>query len=68
MDVEAKSLAGIKMAQLIESEIKSFVRNSPLNRMPGDESQPIFDEPLVKFADGNDALFEELNLSSDRPI
>ena len=59
MDVEAKSLAGVKMAQLIESEIKSFVRNSPLNHMPGDESQPIFDEPLVEFADGNDELFEQ---------
>ena len=59
MDIDAKSLASIKMAQLIESEIKSFVHSSPLNRMPGNENQPIFDEPLVKFADGNDPLFEE---------
>ena len=57
--MDAKSLAGIKMAQLIETEIKSFVRNSPLNRMPDDANQPIFDEPLVKLADGNDPLFEE---------
>ena len=33
--MDVKSLASIKMAQLIESEIKSFVRSSPLNRMPG---------------------------------
>ena len=59
MDINAKSLASVKMAQLIESEIKSFVHSSPLNRMPGNENQPIFDEPLVKFADGNDPLFDE---------
>ena len=57
--MDTKSLASVKMAQLIETEIKSFVRNSPLNLMPGMENQPIFDEPLVKFADGNDPLFEE---------
>ena len=62
MDINAKSLASIKMAQLIESEIKSFVHSSPLNRMPGNENQPIFDEPLVKFADGNDPLFDEFKI------
>ena len=41
--MDAKSLASLKMAQLIETEIKSFVRNSPLNRLPGEENQPIFD-------------------------
>jgi ferredoxin len=58
--MDTKTSTSIKMAQLIESEIKSFVRNSPLNRMPDDANQPIFDEPLVKFADGNDPLFEQL--------
>ena len=57
--MDAKISASVKMAQLIESEIKSFVRSSPLNRMPDNETQPIFDEPLVKFADGSDPLFTE---------
>ena len=57
--MDAKSLASQNMAQLIETEIKSFVHSSPLNRMPGNENQPIFGEPLVKFADGNDPLFVE---------
>ena len=45
--------------RFIESEIKLFVRNSPLNRMPDDASQVIFDEPLIKYADGDDALFAQ---------
>jgi epoxyqueuosine reductase QueG len=57
--MDAKTLSSVKMAQLIETEIKSFVRDSPLNHMPGEENQPIFDEPLVKFADGSDPLFEQ---------
>jgi epoxyqueuosine reductase len=59
MAVNTKTSESRKMAKLIESEIKSFVSNSPLNRMPGDEKKPIFDEPVVKFADGNDTLFEQ---------
>jgi hypothetical protein len=56
---DEKHETGLKMAQVIEKEIKSFVFNSPLNRMPDDENLPIFDEPLVKFADGNDDLFNQ---------
>jgi epoxyqueuosine reductase len=57
--MDAQSLAAVKMAQIIETEIKPFVRNSPLNRMPGEADMPIFDEPLVGFADGSDPLFQE---------
>jgi len=57
--MDIKTLTVQNMAQLIETEIKSFVRNSPLNRMPDDKTQSIFDEPLVKFAEGNDPLFEQ---------
>ena len=57
--MDAKTSTALRMVQMIESEIKFFVRNSPLNRMPGEENQFIFEEPLVKFADGNDPLFEE---------
>jgi epoxyqueuosine reductase len=45
--------------RFIESEIKGFVHTSPLNRMPDDTSQNIFDEPLIKYADGDDALFTQ---------
>ena len=57
--MDARFAASIKMAELIKSEIKSFVRTSPLNRIPDDVNQPIFEEPLVRFADSHDPLFEE---------
>jgi len=46
-------------AQLIVDEIKAFVRNSLLNRMPATNNLAIYDEPLVGFADGNDPIFTE---------
>jgi hypothetical protein len=57
--MDPKTLVSQKMAQMIEEEIKRFVRESPLNRMPDDANQTIFEEPLVRFADGNDPLFIE---------
>jgi len=47
------------MAQFIKEEIKTFVRTSPLNRLPGTDNHIIFAEPLVQFADGDDPLFAE---------
>lgn len=47
------------MAQSITGLIKAFVRDSPLNRMPQDANQAIFEEPLVQFADGDDPIFVE---------
>jgi epoxyqueuosine reductase len=46
-------------AAAIEHEIKAFVLGSPLNRMPATRELPIFDEPLVRFADGNDTLYKK---------
>jgi epoxyqueuosine reductase len=43
----------------ITKEIKSFVSDSPLNRMPIPSNDIIFDEPLVQFADGDDPIFIE---------
>jgi epoxyqueuosine reductase len=43
----------------IISEIRRFTLGSPQNRMPGSDSNMIFDEPLVQFADGDDILFGE---------
>lgn len=45
--------------RFIESEIKDFVRTSSLNRMPDDANQVIFDAPLIKYADGDDELFNQ---------
>ncbi len=46
-------------AQFIEQEIKEFTRTSPLNRLPFINDYVIWDEPLVKFADGDDPIFAE---------
>ena len=46
-------------AQQIERAIRDFVRDSPLNHMPHDAAQPIFGEPLVRYADANDVLFTQ---------
>ena len=43
----------------IEKAIKNFVRTSPANRLTSFHDQPIFDEPLIGFADGDDPLFAE---------
>ena len=42
-------------AEGITEEIITFVRTTPLNIMPGEKRKlKIFDDPLVKFADGDD--------------
>jgi len=45
--------------QFVEQDIKALARTSPLNRLPDDHDYIIFDEPLVRFADGDDLLFTE---------
>jgi len=49
----------LKVPEFIADEIRTFVRTSPLNRMPDSDGDPIFEEPLVQYADGDDALFLE---------
>jgi epoxyqueuosine reductase QueG len=46
-------------ASFIEQEIKNFVTTSPYNRLTSFNNEPVFDEPLVGFADGDDPLFKE---------
>lgn len=46
-------------AQFIEDTIKTFVRESPLNRLKEFDGGPIYDEPLVGFASGDDPLFQD---------
>ncbi len=46
-------------AAFLESSIKNHVRQSPLNRLEDFGGGPIFDDPLVGFADGDDPIFEQ---------
>jgi epoxyqueuosine reductase len=44
-------------ADLVQA-IQKYVPTSPLNRLRDIDGSPMFDEPLVGFADGNDPLFD----------
>ncbi len=46
-------------AQLLQMSIKAYVLESPLNSLKQIDGSPIFEEPLVGFADGDDPLFQE---------
>jgi len=59
LSTKAKELFQAEPVQFIEQEIKAFVRTSPLNRLPFIQDYIIWDEPLVKFADGDDPIFTE---------
>jgi epoxyqueuosine reductase len=59
LSLEAKERFHLDPAVAIEYEIKAFVLGSPLNRMPANRELTIFDEPLVRFVDGNDPLYKE---------
>lgn len=43
----------------IEKAIKEYVANSPSNRLRVFNDDPIFDEPLVGYADGDDTIFQD---------
>ena len=45
--------------RFIERAIRHFVKTSPLNRLESFGGEPIFDQPLVGFADSDDPLFAE---------
>jgi len=48
-----------EISRLVEKEIREFTLLSPLNRLPEPDSTPIFEEPLVSFASGDDAIFTD---------
>ncbi|MFC2038721.1 epoxyqueuosine reductase [Chloroflexota bacterium] len=56
---QLKALIETGPAEAVEKEIKDFVASSPANRMPSTGELVIFDEPLVRFADGDDPIFTE---------
>jgi ferredoxin len=45
--------------EFLRNTIKEFVKSSPENRMDKLNGGPYFDEPLVGFSDGDDALYNE---------
>jgi len=59
MDEAAKQRFRDEPAQFLEKTIKAYVVNSPLNRLRDLDGRPIFEEPLVGFADGYDPIFED---------
>jgi epoxyqueuosine reductase len=46
--------------RFIENAIKEYIRTSPLNHLTAFDNLPIIDEPVVAFADGDDAVFRDL--------
>ena len=46
-------------AGYLSQYIVAFVRESPLNRLWRIDDTPIWGDPLVGFADGDDPLFEQ---------
>ena len=45
--------------RFIEKVIKDFARSTPANRLDCFGDEPIFEKPLIGFADGDDPLFKE---------
>jgi len=43
----------------LEQAIREFVRTSPANRLGAFGNAPIFDEPLIGYADGDDPIFTD---------
>jgi len=52
-------LFGSNPSLFFEKAIKEYAASSPGNRFRALNGAPIFDEPLVGFADGDDAIFQD---------
>jgi len=55
----ARERLRVNPGRFIEQEIKKFVRTSSDNRLSFMNGYAMWDEPLVKFADGDDPIFTE---------
>ncbi len=55
----AKERLRTNPARFIEHQIKEFVRTNPDNHLSFMNGYAMWDEPLVKFADGDDPIFTE---------
>ncbi len=63
---ETHQFGGVDMALFeadprlfIESAIKEYVISSPINRLATFDNVPLFDEPVVAFANGDDSIFQD---------
>ncbi len=45
--------------KFLEDAIKKYVRTSPLNHLTAFDNEPIVDEPIVAFANGDDGVFQD---------
>ena len=45
--------------EFLSDAIKKYVRTSPLNHLTAFDNEPIVDEPIVAFADGDDEIFRD---------
>ena len=59
LSTKAKEKFKTNPAQFMEQEINEFVCDSPDNRLPFMNEYIMWDEPLVRFADGDDPIFTE---------
>lgn len=59
LDGKAKIYRVENPERLIEEVIRGYVRESSANRLLHFGGEPIFDDPLIGFADGDDPLFVE---------
>ncbi len=59
MDVSTEERFRSDPAAFLEQSIRAYTTSSPLNRLPAFDGVPIFEEPLIGFADGDDPIFSE---------
>ena len=59
LSVKEKELILAEPARFVEEEIKAFAATAPANRLSFIPNHIIFDEPLVRFAAGDDPIFTE---------
>lgn len=59
LSAKAKKQLQTNPAQFIKQQIKEYVRTSPAHRLSFMNDYIMWDEPLVKFADGDDSIFTE---------
>lgn len=56
--LHAQTLSGGAQVKWVNSLIRDFIVNSPLNTLKDAENERAFEEPLVGFSPGDDAIFE----------
>ena len=51
----------------LENAIKEYVATSPINCLTAFDNAPIFDEPVVTFANGDDPIFQDFKTVIGEP-